>query len=112
VEEGTRAFLQTNEIVSDAERNPLQCVAFLPHATFTLGGALFRALRCGLWGRRFQMTTNVVKDGATKAPLVLGAGILSVTAVGLFAGLFGQSLGWVAEIVIATVGMLLAWRFA
>jgi hypothetical protein len=56
--------------------------------------------------------SQLVQQSANKAPIVLGGGILSVTLAGLGVGIFGLSLGLLAEALAAGVGMFLAGRYA
>lgn len=54
---------------------------------------------------------KLLKSGATKLPLVLGVGILTVAFAGLGAAAVGLSFPLAAEAAVAGVGMTLAGRF-
>lgn len=56
--------------------------------------------------------SKFVQVSAQKLPTMLGAGILSVSLVGLAAGLFGVTLTVAFEVTTAVVGMVLSSRYA
>lgn len=56
--------------------------------------------------------SNLIQLGARKLPTMLGAGILSVSIVGLAAAVIGASLTLGVELITAGVGMAVASRYA
>ena len=56
--------------------------------------------------------SHFVQVGARKLPTMLGAGILAVAGVGLFAGAIGFVLPLGVELASAGIGMVVGSRFA
>jgi hypothetical protein len=56
--------------------------------------------------------SKLIQVGARKLPTMLGAGILSISIVGLAAAVVGASLTLGAELITAALGMAVASRYA
>jgi hypothetical protein len=63
-------------------------------------------------GAKESFMAKIVQMGARKLPTMLGAGILSISVVGLAAAAIGASLTVGAEVLVALVGMALGSRYA